>query len=309
MIFRIEGHELPIATPDDFTAEELAAHAERRVWDPKTDGDHDMEIPTGDVPGKSVPFNMQHGEGKSRGATFTLVPPVSDDDQQLDLASLRPVRVAGHKYTDEDSKHQRRLFLAVGAVTVAAGHVEMALKKVLVSLTGGENRDLASKNVPADWNELHTKISKLCKNNPSDLAQRVAEQLDAAEAEGLRDTRNNIVHGSWWLAAIDSGELWSGRCFRGDRPPVCISDRAENLYGTAAKLFDLAAALEALVAPRWPLAICPPITSVSTGGDVVDLETRLDRIDDLLKAIKPAARPKPGAKPQGRGRKKPLRRR
>ncbi|UXA14073.1 hypothetical protein KXD97_09985 [Mycobacterium sp. SMC-8] len=301
MIFRIDGHEIPIATAADFTDDELASHVKHRIYE----HDEKMVIPTGYVPGKSVPFNLQHGEGVSRGASFTLVPPVGPEDQAFDLASLRPVRVTGHRYADADCKHQRRLFSAVGAVTVAGGHVEMALKKVLVSLTGGTNRDLASKDVPADWNPLHTKISKLCEADPSDLAQRVAKLLEAAEKERLRDIRNNVVHSNWWLAGFDSGELWSGRYYRGGKEPTCISDKAEHLYSIADKLFGFAAELEALVTPMWPLAIVPPTDSIAVASNT-DLVARLDRIDDLMNDAAlgrkrvTIANPKPGKKPTGR---------
>lgn len=310
MLLRIDGHEIPIATADDPTDEELAAHNTRRVWDPDNAGHVEMVVPTGSTPGKSVPFNMQHGDDKSRGASFTIVPPVGDDDQELDLASLRPVRVVGHNYAKADRKHQRRLFLAVGAVTVAGGHVEMALRKVLVALTGGENKDLASKDVPADWNVLHKKISKLCEIDASELAQRVAEYLNAAETAGLRDTRNNIVHSNWWLTAFDSGELWSGRYHRGGKQPMCISDTAENLYKIADKMFDFAASLESLVTPRFALAIVPAAPTPHNQG-VISLVARIDRIDELADNnethgpdASAAAKPKPGQKPSGRSIRK-----
>ena len=35
MILYIDGHEIPIATADDFTEEELVAHNTRRTYDPE----------------------------------------------------------------------------------------------------------------------------------------------------------------------------------------------------------------------------------------------------------------------------------
>lgn len=318
MIFRIEGHEIPIATVEDLTEEELASHGTCRVWTPDDAGRVEMVAPSGHVPGKSVPFDMQHGDDIPQAASFTVVPPIGDDDQRLDLASLRPVRVAGHDNAIADCRHRRRLFQAVGAVTVAGGHVEMALRKVLVSLTGGQNEDLGGKDVSLDWSKLHTKIEDHCKRDASELAQRVDQLLKTAEASTLRDIRNNIVHSYWWVMALDSDEVWSGRYYNRGQEPVCIVDTAENLYQTADKLFEFAAELEALVAPLWPLAIVPAAGSADLGPRPIDLTARIDRVDELFredgkpgpKATSAAAsKPKPGQKPPGRRPGKNRRRR
>lgn len=277
MIFRIDGHEIPVATADDFTDDELAAHGTRRNWDLDAAGHTEVFIP-GHVPGKSVPFVLSNGGDPGPGyASFTVVPPVDDGDSELDMASLRPVRVAGHDSAIADREHQRRLFNAVGAVTVAGGHVEMALRKVLVSLNGWRNEDLARKDVALDWSALHAKVETLCEGNSSDLAQSVVELLKT-EAAGLRDARNNIVHSYWWLPALDSGELWSGRYYNKGREPVTIVDTADSLCGLAEKLFDFAAELEALVADHWPLAIVPAVDSSELGQGPVDLVARFDRV-------------------------------
>ncbi|EHB55133.1 hypothetical protein MycrhDRAFT_2327 [Mycolicibacterium rhodesiae JS60] len=316
MMFRIDGHEIPIATAEDLTDEERASHDTRRVWTPDDAGRAEMVVPTGHVRGKSVPFNMQHGDDLLQGARFTIVSPIGDDDRWLDLASLRPVRVAGHEHAVADRRHRRRLFQAVGAVTVAGGHVEMALRKVLVSLTGGQNEDLAGKDVSLDWSKLHAKIEKHCKRDPSELAQRVDQLLKAARASTLRDTRNNIVHSYWWVMALDSDEVWSGRYYNRGQEPVCIVDTAENLYQTADKLFEFAAELEALVAP--PLAIVPAAGSADLGSSPIDLTAQIDRVDELFQEDgKPGpkatsarvSKPQPGQKPPGRRSGKQRRRR
>lgn len=309
MILRIDGHEIPVADLADLTEDELAEHQKAYTAEPDESGHFEVKLPYSSAPGKATLIHAQHGGDATGGATFSIVRPPGDDPH-LHLASLRPVWMEGRNHTWADRKHQRRLFHAVGAVAVAGGHVEMALRKVLVTMTGGQNTKLASKDIPTEWKALEDKIRKLCKNNSSELSQNVLDHFAVADKMGFRTIRNDIVHGCWWLVPVGPDELlWSGRYYAGGKqPPGSVHGSPEQLYSVADKLFHFAAELESFVTPYWPMAIVPTPDSFPNDPDaVVDLTARIHSVAPLnddgapsTRQSSAASKPKPGQKPAGR---------
>ena len=118
----------------------------------------------------------------------------------MDIASLRPLRVHGTQNHAVDALHQIWLFHAIGSVTVASSHVEMAMRKVLVSLRGGQNHDLSGDDIPAEWSRLHEALDTVCKTDVTDLKTKLKTLLDEAESAKLRERRNDLIHGYWWLS-------------------------------------------------------------------------------------------------------------
>jgi hypothetical protein len=45
----------------------------------------------------------------------------------------------------------------------------MAMRKVIVSLRGAENEDLAGTEMPAEWSRLDAELEKLCADESTEL--------------------------------------------------------------------------------------------------------------------------------------------
>jgi hypothetical protein len=137
-------------------------------------------------------------------------------------------------------------------------------------------------------------------NPPSFNAQK--SLLDQAETAALREARNNIVHGYWWLIPM-SDRLYCARYFhpKSGLAPANAQPKAEELQKLAGKLFAFAAQLEALVTPDWPLAIVPALGDYRGTGPSGDIELR-ERLDDRTTKsidlrVSKSTKPKPGQKP------------
>lgn len=172
--------------------------------------------------------------------------------RRLGFAELRPIRIP--QYDTSDHMHQFQLFNAVGQVTVASGHVEMAMKKVLVSLRGGE-ADLMSRDLPTVWADLVKELRKFC-DDSTELVSKLKTLLDEAEENKLNDQRNDVVHGYWWMVSAHE-HLVNARYYRprDQIDPAMIFNRPADLQNFSQQLFTLANELERLVVPDWPLAM------------------------------------------------------
>jgi hypothetical protein len=76
------------------------------------------------------------------------------------------------------------------------------MRKVLVSLRGGQNNDLAGDDIPAEWSRLHDELTKLCRSGEADRQCAVNTLLAEAEKAKWPESRNNVVHGYWWLVPM-----------------------------------------------------------------------------------------------------------
>lgn len=308
MIIRVDGHEIPVLTEADLADEDRAAFA--NPVSAQIDASGYLEAR---LPGSNEKATMYDVNASDMAMDFTLVRPPGGEIP-MSLSSLRPMRVEGRENPQADALHQVRLFHAVGSVTVAGGHVEMAMRKVLVSLRGGENEDLAGTEMPAEWSRLHAELEDLCADESTELKRSVKNLLGQAESAGMRETRNHIVHGYWWLIPM-SERLYCARYFhpKSGLAPTNSRPKAEELQKFAGELFAFAAQLEALVTPEWPLAIVPALGDYRGTGPSGDIELH-ERLDDQTTKstdlrVSKSTKPKPGQKPmaarkKGDGRRK-----
>lgn len=204
-------------------------------------------------PTKSTLFKFRlEGTNLPDNEYLILQPPAAKRDHGVNMAEMRPKRVPEPSMADYE--HQMRLFSVVGSVTVAGGHVEMAMKKVLVSLRD-EHRNLMDPKIPGDWDGLEKELRKLC-DTSSDIRMRLSEILDGADRDQLRNERNDVIHGYWWTVAAHD-RLINARYYRprSGQQPVRIQTSLQAVQDLATKLFNFAAQLDALVTPDWPIAI------------------------------------------------------
>jgi hypothetical protein len=168
------------------------------------------------------------------------------------MSEITPFR---DEWTAEDRQHQMQLFDAIGKIAVFGGHVEMAMKKVLVTLRGGTH-DLMDPTLPADWDGLDKELRMLC-DDSSQTRTRLSELLDDAEQKGLRDKRNDAIHGYWWLVRAHD-RLINARYYRpkkGTTPlPISIFNKIQDVHALGNDLYSLADNLQRLVTPYWPIA-------------------------------------------------------
>jgi hypothetical protein len=312
MLVHVDGHAIPLFTDADIPADAESHEEYNKIVDtPLGDGGAISAVLPGSLD-KAIPYTFLTKSGTRVLADCTFIQPPGADD--MNLASMRPVRIVGKPNRQADALHQVRLFHAVGSVAVAGGHVEIAMKRVLVTLRGGRNSDLAGADVPAEWSLLEDKLKKASKPKQTALQKSVFELLSGAEVPNLRDGRNDVVHGYWWLIPMGSDGLVSSRYYRPKKyqqqAPAQIHPTFEMLQQLAQDLFDLAHELEALVTPHWPLAIVPGLKRFDDGD--IELDSRADRhrtnSGDLR--LPEPHKPKPGQRPEApRGRNKRKRRR
>lgn len=300
VFLHIDGHAIPIFTeadvPDDA---ESRKEFNKIVTKPCGDGAISEVLP-GSL-NKAIPYTFWQGSDTNVVTDCTVVHPPGSDD--MNIASMRPVRLKRKPNRQADALHQVQLFHAVGSVTVAGGHVEMAMKRVLVTLRGGKNSDLAAADVPAEWSVLEDKLKKAAKPQETDLQSEVFELLSRPEVADLRNGRNDVVHGCWWLIPMGTAGFVSSRYYRprGNQPqdPAQIHTTLQTLQHLADDLFELAHGLDALVAPYWPLAIVPGEQGFGRGD--IDVESRADkhRTNSAHLRLPEPDKPKPGQRPAG----------
>jgi hypothetical protein len=301
MFLHVDGHAIPLFTDSDVPNDAESRREYNKVVDIVSD---ENGAYSADLPGsanKAIPYTMHKTAGAKVLVDYTFVQPPGGDD--IDVASMRPVRIMAKPNRQADALHQVRLFHAVGAVTVAGGHVEMAMKRVLVTLRGGRNSDLAGEDVPAEWSILEDKLKKASKPQETPLQKAVFELLSGAGVGELREGRNDVVHGCWWLIPMGTDGLVSSRYFRQKKnqpqAPAQMHPTLQMLQQLAGDLFDLAHALDAMVAPVWPFAIVPGLNRFPYGD--IELDGRPDRHRTNSADLRPPEpdKPKPGQRPSG----------
>ena len=298
MKIRVDGHNFELLGEADLSEEELAQFSATRAE--LEDGHMSVQL-VGDAD-KAVLYdvnihtNAPSGRPASR-LKYTLLRPPGEND--MNLSELRPMQIAGQPVPESQIEYQAKLFYAVGAIAVAGAHVELAMRKVYLSLSGG-NRNLASVEVSKMWQVLENKLRQLC-DDSTDVRKELKKILDWSNKKNLSTFRNHAVHGYWWLFDID-GMFHQSRYHvatnREPKQPSGISINPDDCRKVASNLFMFANRLEALVSSDWPVAIMPVYEDVK-GEEVIELEP-IGMADAREYIRKPVPKPKPGRKPKRR---------
>ncbi|KLI07887.1 MULTISPECIES: hypothetical protein [Mycolicibacterium] len=242
----IEGHEIDLADADD-----LDGFAGKPISMTFGDGGKiSASVPTHPTKSILAKFALE-SENLPKDEYWLLVPPAANRTQ-LGLSEIRPVR---NQWTSNDIGHQIELFDAIGRIAVFGGHVEMAMKKVLITLRGGDH-DLLDPTLPGDWDGLDKELRKVCDGSDQTRID-LLQILDDAESAQLRDKRNDAIHGYWWLVRAHN-RLINARYYRpkkGTTPlPISIYNTIEDVRAVSTALYHMADKLEKLVTPHWPIA-------------------------------------------------------
>jgi hypothetical protein len=240
----IEGHQIDVAEDNE-------------VW---PEGQGPIRVQFGSAFSTQVPAHptkssvvkiTTEGENLPR-AEYTLLIPPGGSRTKLGMSEIRPFR---NQWQQADITHQLELFGAVGRIAVSGGHVEMAMKKVLITLRGGEH-DLLDPSLPSDWDGLEKELRKLC-DGSDETRTKLLQVLDDADQQQLHDKRNDAIHGYWWLVRVNN-RLINARYYRPKKgataPPVSIYNTIDDVNTVGTALFAMADRLEKLVTPHWPIA-------------------------------------------------------
>lgn len=183
--------------------------------------------------------------------TFDLTVP---KNMAVDLSAVRVGRHGGPNA--EDLSFRDDLFRMIGSITVAGGHVEAAMKRLLVLLLGRSDGDLSA--VDYLWSELQQRLLRLC-DDRDQRRRDLREVLEWAEREHLQDLRNTAVHGSWWLFSGCGARVSRWPRTKKDGPSISHVIPAElaQFEEVAEKCWELATRLDDLLAEDWSRAMLP----------------------------------------------------
>jgi hypothetical protein len=113
---------------------------------------------------------------------------------ELNLATVRLGRIGGE--TGADQLFRARLYAAVGKITVAGGHADTAMKRLLALLTGVGRFSL----VDETWSKLLRRLADQCPATTSDpRLKRLQHVLDWGETNRVKQRRDNAIHAYWWI--------------------------------------------------------------------------------------------------------------
>ncbi|WP_373179079.1 hypothetical protein [Mycobacterium marinum] len=251
----IEGHEIDVADNSHVWPE-----APEPVRVQFGSGDpFSMTVPVHPTKSTLARFSLE-ADNVPREEYVLLIPPGANRTK-IGMSEIRPFR---NQWKPEDIAHQIELYDAVGRIAVFGGHVEMAMKKVLITLRGGEH-DLLDPSLPGDWDGLEKELRKLC-DSSDETRTKLLDILDDAEQKHLRDKRNDAIHGYWWLVRIHN-RLINARYYRpkrGQTPPSnSIYNTIDDVRAVGADLYSMADKLNKLVTSYWPLAFFDDIMPIN----------------------------------------------
>jgi hypothetical protein len=168
---------------------------------------------------------------------------------EIDLATVRIERHGGP--SDADLRFRAELYERIGAVAVAAGRVEMAMKRLLLVLTAPQKAHFST--VDHTWTTLVKKLREQCDASDSRRTQ-LAEVLDWSEEQEIKRRRDNVVHADWWDFA--GCGVRRSRFARGKNGGTILASLAD-LEEDARLLFEYASRLDKLLGNDWIIARLP----------------------------------------------------
>ncbi len=197
-------------------------------------------------PGHAFSYRVDENLDNGGGISYDLSLPRRGST--VDLATVRVGRHGGD--TPEDMAFREELFRAVGSITVAGGHVEAAMKRLLLLITDAKT---VFTLVDYQWLDLEKKLRAQC-NDRDDQRRRLLRLLDWADRHKLRERRHTVVHGAWWVYA-DVGARVS-RWPRKEADRIIIGDM-DGLKQVGNRCWTYAGRLDDLLAEDWPRAMLP----------------------------------------------------
>lgn len=171
--------------------------------------------------------------------------PATQNNGDSDIASFRWERLGGH--TPADIDFRAVLYRRIGAVTVAGGHAEAAMKRVILS---AEERGEEFADVDLAWSGLIKRLDRVAASSHT-VAGPLRGILTWAEREKVKKRRDDVVHAYWWHWA---GVNVTRSRFTRDGQSYMLGANLEALERDAEIVFEFARRLDDLVLRVWPQA-------------------------------------------------------
>ena len=169
-------------------------------------------------------------------------------NRTTELTTLRVSRMGGP--TDTDLKFRAELYPVLGSITVAGGHIEATMKRLLLILS---EKDSLFSLADFQWGDLHKKLVAQC-SGEDPQRQKLKDVLDWAERKNLRERRHTVVHGSWWLFSLDAALVsrWPRR-----QEGHVLMDSLDHLRALEKQCWEFDRKLDHLIGENWPRAVLP----------------------------------------------------
>ncbi|GHF78803.1 MULTISPECIES: hypothetical protein [Streptomyces] len=197
-------------------------------------------------PGHSFYYRMDtHLDG---GPSFSMDVALPSARPTADISTFRLGRHGGPN--ESDLAFRERLYSLIGAIVVAGGHVEAAMKRLILLLKGDEG---GFSVVDKTWTDLH-KLLVTQSRRSIPQAAALAEVLKWGDDHELKRRRDDAVHASWWN--WDGVGVIRSRFFR-KQDGASIVGSFEGLEEDARLLFEYAQKLDVLLGADWPQARLP----------------------------------------------------
>ena len=165
--------------------------------------------------------------------------------------------VAGFRMTRRGGAHpsdmavHRSLFTRLGIVTLVSGHIEVEMKRIL--LTANAEPDSGFADVDLTWKRLEDKLAEVA-DGDDPLADKLRPTLAWGAEKGLRERRNAAVHSAW--ALYDVGHFEAARLPHKSDGETLIDD-GTALAETGTLLREYLNRLQDVV--KWPILVLPPL--------------------------------------------------
>lgn len=202
------------------------------------------------APGHSFWYKTEIKLDSGYCLAFDLTLP--NDVSEFHLSTVRLGRHGG--VTDSDRIFRTHLYEQIGAGAVAGGHVETAMKRLLLLLKGdGGHFSLVDKT----WTDLHKALAAECAGPDADpCCERLRHALTWGEENRIKSRRDNVIHAYWWN--FDGCGAVRSRFYRREDGTQMIGS-LEDLERDAELIFEYASRLDDLLGEEWPRTMLPAL--------------------------------------------------
>jgi hypothetical protein len=162
---------------------------------------------------------------------------------KIDLSTIRVGRHGGPN--DEDMRYRDRLYRLLGEITVASGHAEAAMKRLLLVLKRPDEAHFAE--VDETWTSLTEQLRKECDGSDHRRSELEA-LLNWADEKKVKVRRDNAIHAYWWIYdGVGARRSRFARRTDGSIIDATLDDVAED----AGLIFEYANRLDELIGYEW----------------------------------------------------------
>lgn len=127
--------------------------------------------------------------------------------ERYDLSTFRVKRSGGAILRDR--QYRQNVFILLGAMTLAAGHIEAEMKRII--LVADESDRAGFADVPSTWSGLADRLDAIAHRDGA-LAESLQEVLDWGTEQEVTEIRHDAVHSAWWV--FDPGHVHRSRFTR-----------------------------------------------------------------------------------------------